>query len=186
MTMTMTGWGSTLIEPVSPERDHIRGPQKAPVTLLEYGDFECPFCGAAYPVVEAVRETMGPSLAFAFRHFPLTTVHPHALPAAEAAESAGAQGKFWPMHDLLFEDQRHLETPDLIARARELGLDAKVFTETLAVGTFLDRIQADFLSGVRSGVQGTPTFFVNGLRFSGAPDYDSLLDAVQMVGVRAT
>ncbi|MCU1492621.1 MAG: oxidoreductase [Acidimicrobiaceae bacterium] len=184
--MRMTGWGSTLIEPVSPERDHIRGPQRAPVTLLEYGDFECPYCGAAHPVVEAVRATMGQSLSFAFRHFPLTTVHPHAWSAAEAAESAGAQSHFWQMHDLLFEDQRHLNAPDLIARALALDIDVDEFTKALAADAFADRIQADVMSGVRSGVPGTPTFFVNGIRFGGSPDYESLLSAVQIVGARAT
>src|ERR1700722_483273 len=100
--MSATTWRSMLTMPVSPARDHIRGPIDAPVTLLEYGDYECPYCGAAHPVVEAVREAMGPSLTFAFRHFPLTTVHPHAFAAAESAEAAGAQGQFWEMHDLLF------------------------------------------------------------------------------------
>lgn len=184
--MTTTGWGMTLSEPVSPDRDHIRGPQQAPVTLLEYGDFQCPFCGAAHPVVEAVRATMGDSLSFAFRHFPLTTVHPYALSAAEAAEAAGAQGYFWEMHDLLFEDQSHLEIGDLIARARALNLDLEEFTAALASEAFDDRIQADFLSGVRSGVSGTPTFFVNGVRYGGAVDYENLLRAVQIVGAHAS
>ncbi|MCU1491922.1 MAG: oxidoreductase [Acidimicrobiaceae bacterium] len=184
--MSMTDWGSTLTEPVSPERDHIRGPQQAPVTLLEYGDYECPYCGAAYPVVEAVRDTMGDALSFAYRHFPLTTVHPRAYQAAQAAEAAGAQRQFWPMHDLLFEDQRHLDLPDLLGRARVLDLDVDEFTAALATDAFADRIEADFISGVRSGVPGTPTFFVNGIRYGGPPDYDNLLRAVQMVEARVT
>jgi protein-disulfide isomerase len=178
----MTDWGGTLVEPVSPERDHIRGPVDAPVTLLEYGDYECPFCGAAYAVVEAVRTTMGQSLAFSYRHFPLTTVHPHAWSAAVAAEAAGVQGHFWGMHDLLFEDQRHLEIADLIARAKVLDLDVDEFAEALATNALADRVQADFMSGVRSGVPGTPTFFVNGIRYGGALDYEGLLDAVQTAG----
>lgn len=109
--MSRTNWGIELIEPVTPGRDHIRGPVDAPVTLLEYGDYECPFCGAAQPVVEAVRATTDEGLTFAFRHYPLTTVHPHAYLAASAAEAAGAQQMFWEMHDLLFEDQGHLEGP---------------------------------------------------------------------------
>lgn len=184
--MSMTGWGVTLVEPVSPERDHIRGAAQAPVGLLEYGDYECPFCGAAQPVVERVRAAMGPALTFAFRHFPLTTVHPHAWAAAEAAESAGAQGQFWEMHDLLYEDQRHLDVPDLLARAKALDLDLEEFAAGLATDAFAGKIQADFLSGVRSGVPGTPTFFVNGARYSGPPDYPSLLSAVQSVAPPST
>jgi protein-disulfide isomerase len=184
--MDASHWNRTLIDPVSPERDHIRGPQQAPVVLVEYGDFECPYCAAAHPAVEAVRAAMGPSLSFVFRHFPLTTVHPHAWPAAESAESAGAQGDFWDMHDLLFEDNRHLETPDLIARAEALDLDLEEFAAALVTDEFAGRIQADLLSGVRSEVAGTPTFFVNGARYAGPPEYQSLLSAVEMVGARLT
>jgi protein-disulfide isomerase len=184
--MSKPGRGTTLVEPVQPERDHIRGPLRAPVTLLEYGDFECPYSGAAHPVVEAVRATMGRSLSFAFRQFPLTTVHPHAWLAADAVEAAGERGHFWQMHDLLFEDQGHLEPPDLVARARALDLDVNGFAAALAMDAFSDHIQADLMSGVRSGVPGTPTFFVNGTRYGGALDYESLLGAVQPMGARAT
>ncbi len=177
--MSMTNWGTALVDPVSPELDHIRGPVGAPVTLLEYGDFECPFCGTAYAVVEAVRTTMRQSLTFSFRHFPLTTVHPDAWGAALAAEAAGAQGHFWGMHDLLFEDQRHLKVADLLARAKLLNLDVDEISEALDENTFADRIQADFMGGVRSGVPGTPTFFINSIRYGGALDYESLLDALQ-------
>ncbi len=178
--MTFTTWDGTLTEPVTPERDHIRGSFNAPATLVEYGDYQCPFCGMAHRVVEAVRETLGDELCFAFRHFPLTTVHPYALGAAEAAEAAGAQGKFWPMHDLLFEDQDHLAPPDLVARGRVLGLDIDRFVNDLRGDVYQRRVQTDFLSGVRSGVQGTPTFFVNGVRYAGEPDYQSLLAALQV------
>ncbi len=121
--MNITGWDDTLALPISPRRDHILGPAGAPVSLLEYGDYECPFCGAAHLAVEAIRAEMGHALRFVYRHFPLTTVHPHAWGAAEAAGAAGSQGRFWPMHDLLFEDQKHLALADLLARARVLGLD---------------------------------------------------------------
>jgi protein-disulfide isomerase len=156
----------------------------APVSLLEYGDFECPYCGAAEPVVQAVREEMGEALQFVYRHFPLTTVHPHAWGAAEASEAAGAQGEFWPMHDLLFEDQQHLALPDLVARARVLGLDEERFLEDLATDAHAERVQEDFVSGVRSGVPGTPTFFVDGVRYEGPTNPRSLLAALQMSLVR--
>ncbi|HEY0396976.1 MAG TPA: DsbA family protein [Acidimicrobiia bacterium] len=182
--MSFTGWGDVLALPINPGRDHIRGTVDAPISLLEYGDYECPFCGVAYPVVEAVREEMGDALRFVYRHFPLTTVHPHAWMAAEASEAAGAQRRFWPMHDLLFEDQEHLAVPDLVTRARALGLDEDRFEEELAAHVHAGRVQEDFVSGVRSGVPGTPTFFVNGVRYEGPTDVDSLLAAVQMPLVR--
>jgi protein-disulfide isomerase len=181
--MSMTGWGNQLNLTVSPDRDHIRGPAEAPVTLLEYGDYQCPFCGAAYPVVEAVREEMGDDLRFVYRHFPLTTVHPYALPGAEAAEAAGAQRRFWPMHDLLFTDQEHLAPPDLLARASVLELDLERFRDDLVQRRYDAKIQEDFLSGVRSGVPGTPTFFVNGARYTGPVDIPNLLEALRMVAV---
>ena len=182
--MSYTGWGDELALPVTPGRDHIRGAREAPVSLVEYGDYECPFCGAAHGVVEAVRAEMGDLLQFVYRHFPLTTVHPHAFGAAEAAEAAGAQGRFWPMHDSLFEDQRHLAVPDLLARAVALGLDSDRFEADLATQAYADRVQEDFVSGVRSGVPGTPTFFVNGVRYEGPPDFAGLLTAVQSPLVR--
>jgi protein-disulfide isomerase len=179
--MSVTTWDGVLVLPVVVGRDHIRGRVDAPLSLLEYGDFECPFCGAAHPMVEAIRAEMGDALQFAFRHFPLTTVHPHAWGAAEAAEAAGAQGQFWEMHDSLFEDQRHLATADLLARAAALGLDIDRFQTELAAHLHFDRVQENFLSGVRSGVPGTPTFFINGLRYQGPVDVRSLLGALQLV-----
>jgi protein-disulfide isomerase len=178
--MSFTQWGAELTVPVSPEYDHIRGPVDAPAWLLEYGDYECPSCGAAYPIVEEVRARMGDDLAFVFRHFPLTTVHPDAFQAAEGAEAAGAQGQFWPMHDLLYEDQRHLAGPDLVARAVALGLDVGRYQTELQGHVYSDRVQENFLSGVHSGVQGTPTFFINGIRRDGPWDLESLLAALQM------
>ncbi|MBM4443548.1 MAG: DsbA family protein [Candidatus Rokubacteria bacterium] len=170
--------GGRLTVPVG-ERDHIRGPVDAPLTLLEYGDYECPYCGAAHPVVEEVREAMGARLRFVYRHFPLSNIHPHAEPAAEAAEAAGAQKRFWPMHDLLFARQDALEPEDLVARAEALGLDVGRFARDLTQGTYRARVREDFMSGVRSGVNGTPTFYVNGVRYEGAPDAGSLLWALE-------
>jgi protein-disulfide isomerase len=164
--------------PVS-ERDHVLGPETAPVTLVEYGDFECPFCGAAHPSVVQVRQTLGDELRFAFRHFPLSQIHPHALPAAEAAEAAGAQGKFWEMHDMLFANQRALGLDHLLGYAAALGLDLDRFALELEQHTHEPRIREDFMSGIRSGVNGTPTFFVNGVRHNGGYDPESLLLAIR-------
>lgn len=159
------------------ERDHIQGnPDIAQVTLVEYGDFECPYCGAAYPVVKRIQNHMGNQLLFAFRHFPISSSHPHAFQAAEASESAAAQGEFWEMHDMLYEHQQHLESEDLFAYAEQLGLDIDQFERDLVDHTFESAVREDFRSGVRSGVNGTPTFFINGLRHNGGYDYKSLLN----------
>jgi protein-disulfide isomerase len=169
---------SRLTTPVS-EVDHRSGPDDAPVTLVEYGDFECPSCGAAYPIVESVRKNMGARLRFVFRHFPLTQMHPHALHAAEAAEAAGAQGKFWQMHGMLFEHQDALEDADLVGYAKALHLDGKRFTSELASEMHVERIRKDMQSGIRSGVNGTPTFFINGVRYNGSWDQADLLEALE-------
>jgi protein-disulfide isomerase len=174
-----TTWTSELTPPVSEERDHIRGRLDAPVTLLEYGDFQCPYCGAAHPVVENVRRTEGDNLRFAFRHFPMTTVHPLAERAAEAAEVAGSQGKFWEMHDILYENQKRLGDDDLRGYAEQLDLDVAVFDRELAEHVHAERVREDFMSGVRSGVNGTPTFYVNGVRHDGGYDAESLLAALE-------
>ena len=167
-----------LTVPVS-ERDHVLGPATAPVTLVEYGDYECPYCGAAHRSVERVLQVMGNDLRFAFRHFPLSQIHPHAYQAAEAAEAAGAQGRFWEMHDLLFENQDRLGLRDLIGYAGALGLDLERFVTDLRGHANAGRLREDFLSGVRSGVNGTPTFFVNGLRHDGGYDVEVLLEALR-------
>jgi len=164
--------------PVS-ARDHLRGPRTAPLTLVEYGDFQWPHCGAAYPIVEAVRRMMGDQLCFAYRHFPLARLHPRAEPAAEAAEAAGAQGKFWPMHDILFENQDALEDADLVLYARTLRLDVARFTEDLATAIHAPRVREDFMSGVRSGVNGTPTFFINEMRHDDPYDLEWLVQALE-------
>jgi protein-disulfide isomerase len=160
-------------------RDHIRGPFNAPVTLLEYGDFECPYCGQAHAIVQAVEQEMGEQLRFAFRHFPLTNMHPHAEHAAEAAEAAGAQGKFWEMHDLLYENQDALDDRDIVNYAAELGLDVRRIVSDIVSGAHAGKIRQDFVSGVRSDVNGTPTFFINGMRYDGPRDVYSMLQALQ-------
>jgi protein-disulfide isomerase len=166
--------------PVS-DRDHVIGPETAPVTIVEYGDYECPYCGAAHPSVKAVLAALGDQLRFAYRHFPLSTIHRHALPAAEAAEAAGTQGRFWEMHDLLFANQRALGSEHLLAYADTLGLDLERFASDLQQHTYQPRVREDFMSGIRSGVNGTPTFFVNGIRHNGGYDAESLLEAIREV-----
>jgi protein-disulfide isomerase len=168
--------------------DHIQGSKDAPVTLMEYGDFQCPFCGRAYPVVKQLQRRMGESMCFVFRHFPLTEVHPFAEGAAEAAEAAGEQGKFWEMHDTLYKNQNALEPEDLVGYAELLHLDVPRFTTELTTRAHAKRIREDFLSGVRSGVNGTPTFFINGVRHDGAHDFDTLLAAIRarLTGVAAS
>jgi protein-disulfide isomerase len=174
-----TQWEAVLTMPVTDDRDHVQGPADAPVTLVEYGDYECPYCGEAYPIVKDIQERMGERLRFAFRNFPITTSHPHAARAAEAAEAAAAQGKFWEMHDHLYENQRHLRDDNLHSYAQALGLDVDVFDEELAEHVRADRVHEDFLSGVRSGVNGTPTFFINGLRHDDSYEFDTLLRALE-------
>jgi protein-disulfide isomerase len=161
------------------EHDHVIGPATAPVELVEYGDYECPYCGAAHGSVKEILRVLGDGVRFAFRNFPLGQIHPHAVQAANAAEAAGAQREFWGMHDLLFENQRHLDTQSLLAYARTLGLDLQRFGADLTQQTYAPRIREDFLSGVRSGVNGTPTFFVNGVRHNGGYDPESLLAAIR-------
>ena len=149
------------------EDDHVQGNADAPITLIEYGDFECPHCGRAYPIVHQVIERLGSDLRFVFRHFPLHEAHPHAMHAAQAAEAAGAQGKFWEMHDQLFQHQHALTDDDLVGYARSIGIDAERVRQELAAGTHERKVRSDFMGGVRSGVNGTPTFFINGVRFDG-------------------
>jgi protein-disulfide isomerase len=159
--------------------DHVQGSAKAPVTLVEYGDYECPYCGEAYSVVKALQERLGDQMRFVFRNFPLAQAHPHAEHAAEAAEAAAAQGKFWEMHDMLYENQDALEDEDLVGYARALKLDVLRFVKEMEAGTYTERVREDFRSGVRSGVNGTPSFFINGARHDGAYDLASLLAAIE-------
>ena len=169
---------STLTQPVS-ARDHAEGPADAPLTLVEYGDYQCPYCGAAYPVVKRLQKTLGKKLRFVFRNFPLTQLHPYALIAAEAAEAAALQGKFWEMHDLLYEKQAFLEPEIIPAWAEKIGLNVEQLGNDIRQGIPEKRIREDRQSGIHSGVNGTPTFYINGTRYDGPADYDSLLEALK-------
>lgn len=178
--MSLTITSSTLSLPVS-ARDHWQGRVDAPLTLVEYGDFECAFCGQAFPVVKAVQRRLKDRLCFVFRHLPLTQVHPHAQQAAEAAEAAGAQGMFWEMHDLLFRNRRSLDDAHLVGFAAELGLDTQRFLRDMTDHVYAAKVNEDRASAVQSGTGGTPTFFVNGQRHDGAADLDSLVAAIERV-----
>ena len=176
--------GAKLILPVG-DRDHVQGLEDAPVTLVEYGDYECPYCRQVVPIVRDLQDRFGDRLRYVFRHFPLTTAHPHAQLAAEAAEAAGAQGKFWEMHYLLFEHPGPLDRAGLVRLAEELGLDTERFERDLAEHTHAGRVREDFLSGVRSGANGSPAFYLNDVRYDGAWDLDSLAAEIQKpLGVR--
>jgi protein-disulfide isomerase len=177
--MSRTEWEAVLTLPVDEERDHIEGASSATVTLVQYGDYECPYCGEAYPIIKDVQAQMGDRLRFVFRNFPISTSHPHAEHAAEAAEAADAQGEFWRMHDLLYERQRHLADEDLHAYAEELGLDVERFDKEMAEHVHAARVREDFMSGVRSGVNGTPTFYINGVRHDDSYEAEVLLEALE-------
>lgn len=167
-----------LLRPPLSGEDHLDGPDGAELELVMYGDFQCPYCTAAYPIVRRVREQLGRRLQFAFRHFPLREVHPLAEGAARAAEAAAAQGAFWPMHDRLYEARGRLEVADLVAYARDLGIDAEAVAAELESGAHAARVQRDVDSGMGSGVRGTPAFFANGKRHDGPFDAGSLLAAL--------
>ena len=168
----------TLVQPIS-AHDHAEGPADAPWTLVEYGDYQCPYCGAAYPVVKRLQKTLGKKLRFVFRNFPLTQAHPYALIAAEAAEAAALQGKFWEMHDFLFEQQTLLKPEVIPSWAKRIGLNIEQFETDIKHGGVEKRIKEDRQSGIRSGVNGTPTFYINGKRYDGSPTYNSLLAALE-------
>ena len=170
---------SAKLKPPVGANDHVQGPAKAPVTLVEYGDYQCPYCGEAYPIVKALQKRLGEQVRFVFRNFPLAEAHPHAEHAAEAAEAAAAQGKFWEMHDLLYENQAALEDEDLVRYAKALHLDVPRFVKEMEAHAYAERVRADFSSGVRSGVNGTPTFFINGARHDGPFDLGSLMAAIE-------
>ncbi len=177
--MSTTQWGAVLTMPVTEDRDHIQGPADAPATLVQYGDYECPYCGAAYPIIKEVQARMGERLRFVFRNFPISTSHPHAEQAAEAAEAAAGQGRFWEMHDLLYENQRRLRDEDLRTYAENLGLDVELFDKELVEHVHAERVHEDFMSGVRSGVNGTPTFYINGARHDDSYEFETLLAALE-------
>ena len=173
---------STLSQPVS-DRDHVAGPADARVTLVEYGDFECPHCGALHPVVQAARKAFGGNLCFVFRHFPLRSSHPHALAAAKAAEAAGEQGKFWEMHDRLYQRQTELSDADLERHARDLGLDVERFRGSLGAHAHETRIREDLASAAGSGARGTPSLFINGERYEGPLERDEIFAALARAAV---
>lgn len=163
------------------ERDHMLGDVGAPITLVEYGDYECPSCLNAVPIVRAVRETLGERVRFVFRHFPLSSIHPHASMAAEAAEAAGDQHKFWVMHEALFEHQKELDSIDLGHLALTLGMEIYKFEASRAMARHRDHVKADYDSGVRSGVKGTPTFFINGRKYVGPREAGAIVAAAQSI-----
>jgi protein-disulfide isomerase len=146
---------------------------------VEYGDYQCPYCGEAYYTIKDVQRQMGENMRFVFRNFPLTTIHPYAEPAAEAAEAAGAQGKFWEMNDYLYEHQSELDPEQLIAAGTRLRVDVRRYAEDLIRHAYAERIREDFMSGVLSGVTGTPTFFINGVRHEGSYDFDTIVRAIK-------
>jgi protein-disulfide isomerase len=167
----------TLRVPVT-QHDHVLGSPDAPVTLVEYGDYECPFCGTAYPIVNQVLRHFGPKLRYVFRHFPLTKVHPDAERAAETAEFAGAHKHFWEMHDGLYENQDRLGPPLLFSLAETLGLSEVELRDALATEKYAPKVKSDFLGGVRSGVKGIPSFFINGRQYEGTFEFSDLVSAI--------
>ncbi len=169
---------ASLRPPITPE-DHIYGSEDAQVTLVEYGDYECPHCERAHSIIKRVQKHFGKSLRFVFRNFPLNELHPHAESAAETAEFAGARAKFWEMHDLLFENQERLGEALYAKLAEQLSLPTGELKQALEEGTYKARVRADFTSGIHSGVNGTPTFFINGRRHDGPFDYETLVLAIQ-------
>jgi len=167
-----------LTPPVNKD-DHIQGSPNARITLVEYGDFQCPNCGMAYPIIKNIQAEFGKTLRFVYRHFPLTNAHPMALPAAIASEAAARQQRFWDMHDMIFEQQRALNSYAFLAFAMELGLNITEFKMDLQDELLKEMVESHFESGVRSGVNGTPSFYINGHKYSGSYDHDSLYTAIE-------
>ena len=161
--------------------DHIQGKDKSSITLVEYGDFQCPYCKEAYPIVKEIQRIKGYVLRFVFRNFPLSEIHSYALHAAYAAEAAGKQHKFWEMHDILFENQENLKDSDLRLYSEKLSLDMDQFIKDMNSDEVAKKVQTDIMGGIKSGVNGTPTFFINGIRFDGPSELDSLLEAIDLV-----
>ena len=172
---------SSLSLPIDTKRDHIQGPDTAPITLVEYGDYECPYCGQAYSIIKQIQDYFGDNIRFVFRNFPLTQVHPHAQRAAEAAEEAGSQNKFWKMHDYLYEHQQALDDNHLEKYAKIIGLDLERFNKDMENHIHVPRIREDFLSGIQSGVNGTPSFYINGTRYDGSWDFDTLVQILTSI-----
>ncbi|QDK38112.1 DsbA family protein [Bdellovibrio sp. NC01] len=156
------------------DSDHIQGNKNAAITLVEYGDYQCPFCGAAYPMIKTLQNHFGDKLRFVFRNFPLVHSHRYAVTAALAAEAAGLQGKFWEMHDMLYENQSALEPEDLIAYANALKLDVRKFQRDISNEGLLAHVKEDYQSGEKSGVDGTPAFYINGVKYTGPYKFSEL------------
>ena len=168
-----------LTPPVDEKRDHAKGSADAPVTLVEYGDFECPDCGAAYPTVNELLQRMGDRVRFVYRYYPLVDSHPHAEHAAEVAEAAAAQGKFWEMFDMLYQNQRKLDDDALMQYARAIGMDTQRLNDEMLKAVYTKRVEEDLASGDKSGVEGTPTFYINGVYYDGAYNVDAFQRALE-------
>jgi protein-disulfide isomerase len=171
------GDNTRLLLPIHDE-DHVQGPASAGLTLVEYGDYECPDCGRLFEIIRNLQTTLGERLRIVYRHYPLSGIHPQAQEAAEAAEAAGAQGRFWEMHDLLFQNQDALKPKDLLAYGERLSLDLNRFRGELKKGMYRELVREDFRRGVQNGVYGTPGLFLNGVRHNGAWDHDTLLQTL--------
>jgi protein-disulfide isomerase len=167
------------LEPPVNAKDHIQGNKNAPLELVEYGDYQCPHCGSAYPMIKTVQEAMGDNLKFVFRNFPLSDAHPDAFNAAVAAEAAGLQNKFWEIHDIIYENQELLDWKHLLAYAKKIGLDVVRFKADVEKESITVKVEADFESGVRSGVNGTPSFFINGEKYEGSWEPEELSEYLQ-------
>jgi protein-disulfide isomerase len=165
--------------PIKMDYDHIHGPINAPISIVEYGDYECPYTGMAYPIVKELRRRLGDSISFVFRNFPLNEIHPHAQHAAEAAEAAGGQDKFWQMHDHLFEHQNELEDGHLLEYAKIVGLDTDRFKKEISEHVYVPVINKSLKNGIKSGVEGTPTFFLNGVRYEDSWELETLFETIR-------
>jgi protein-disulfide isomerase len=166
--------------PVS-DNDHSEGDKNAAIVLIEYGDYECPHCGAAYPVIKKLQKHFGSKLRFIFRNFPIAESHPHAVTAAYVAEASALQGKFWPVHDLIYEHQQNLSTQLLLSLAESAGVDIKKLSQDISTPAVTDRVEKDLEGGARSGVNGTPSFFVNGYKYEGYHEYDRMRKDLESV-----
>jgi protein-disulfide isomerase len=173
---------SRLKTPVD-KKDHVQGPDSAPIELVEYGDYQCPHCGRAYPIIKDIQARLGKKLKFVFRNFPLSEAHPNAEHAAIAAEAAGAQGKFWEMHDMIFENQESLEDSDLVDYAKKIGLNIAKFETDFEKPEFSKKVASDFEDGIRSGVNGTPSFFINGEKYDGDWEENHFLTRLKKLSV---
>lgn len=176
----MTNTEKVLLKNLVTDRDHVAGANSAPVTLVEYGNFQCIYCGQAFPIIKEVQKLLGENLRFVFRHFPTVRTHPRSFRAAEASEIAGSQNKFWEMHDEMFTHQQALEDQDLVRYAKRVGLDSEEFERNLAEGSFRKIVETEYNRSLfDEHITGTPTFYVNGARYTGASDLESLLDAIR-------